>query len=327
MKNSLEIKTSNQVVEEAKQVIEEGRTGEQLALFSRHDKIKKALLGGWRFNNNYIIAGASGSGKSYYLNMLYQDFVNTVLNKDFKKPFKILHFGFEMTAYDEVIRAVSSKTKSSYRSILSVDEILPEAVYKETLLYLDKFKNFEIYYVESTGNVNQIEQTILDFQAKFPQHLIVIGLDHTLLTEYKSESNEIELVSNISKMMLGVRKKIGSMGLQISQLNADIEEIERINNPAHHYPKKKDLHGSKSLFQAADNVIILHAPEKLGIQRYGLQKMSDNSTGYPTEGLIAWHLIKARKGVPGLIRLKDELGQGNIAEWTSADDKRVGIRF
>ncbi len=133
--NSLEIKTSAQVVEEAKIVIEEGRTGEQLALFSRHNKIKKALLGGWRFNNNYVIAGASGSGKSYYLNMLYQDFMNTTLNSEFKKPFKILHFGFEMTAYDEVIRAVSSNTKNSYRTILSVDEILPESVVVPSILF------------------------------------------------------------------------------------------------------------------------------------------------------------------------------------------------
>lgn len=320
--NSLEIKTSAQVVEEAKVVIEEGRTGEQLALFSRHNKIKKALLGGWRFNNNYVIAGASGSGKSYYLNMLYQDFMNTTLNSEFKKPFKILHFGFEMTAYDEVIRAVSSNTKNSYRTILSVDEILPESIYDETLIYLEQYKNFEIYYVESTGNVGQIEQTILDFQAKFPQHLLVIGIDHTLLADYANESSEVELVSNIAKMMVSVRKKIGSMGLEICQLNADIEEVERINNPAHHYPKKKDLHGSKAIYQCADYVTILHAPEKLGIQRYGLTKIGD-STGFNTEKLIAWHLIKARKGVPGLIRLKDELEKGNIAEWTEEDDRKL----
>jgi replicative DNA helicase len=324
MRNSLEVKTAAQVVEEAKKVIEEGRTGEQMALFSRHDKIKAGLLGGWRFNNIYVIAGASGSGKSYYLNMLYQDFMNTTLNAGFKKPFKIIHFGFEMTAYDEVIRAASSNTQNSYRKILSVDEILPDSQYNQTIAYLEKYKEFEIYYVESTGNCSQIEQTVLDFQAKFPQHELVVGMDHTLLADYEGEGSEVELVSNIAKMMLRLRKKIGIMGLEITQLNADIEEIERINNAAHHYPKKKDLHGSKAIFQCADYVIVLHAPEKLGIQKYGIKRLG-SQTGYPTEKLIAWHLIKARKGTPGLIRLKDELYKGNIAEWTEEDDAHFGI--
>jgi hypothetical protein len=324
-KNSLNIRHSSEVAEEAKKVIDEGRTGEQLALYSRHEKVKRALLGGWRFNNNYIIAGASGHSKSYYLNMLYQDFVDEQLNKEFKKPFKILHFAFEMTAYDEVIRSASGIVKSSYRDLLSVDGILPDSIYQDTIKFLERFKGYEIYYCESSGNCNQIEQTILDFQARFPQHLLVVGIDHMLLTEFLNESNEVELISNTSRMMLRVRKLIGNMGLQVSQLNADIEENDRISNPSFHYPKKKDLHGSKALYQAADYCIVIHQPEKLGIRRYGTVKMSDESFGYPTENLIAWHLIKARKGVPGLIRLKNELQVGNITEWTEKDDRKYGI--
>src|SRR5690606_16280787 len=108
-------------------------------------------------------AGASGHSKSYYLNTLYQDFINEKLNKGFKKPFKILHFAFEMTAYDEVIRAASGKVKSSYRELLSVDQILSDDTYKETIAFLEVFKGSEIYYVESSGNWDQIEQTVLDF--------------------------------------------------------------------------------------------------------------------------------------------------------------------
>lgn len=321
-RNLLKIKTASEAVEEAKLAIAEGRTGEQLALLSRHNKVRKALLGGWRFGNNYAICGASGSGKSYYLNMLYQDFFNPALNSNFNKPFKILHFCFEMAAYDEIIRAASGNLKTSYREILSIDQILPDAKYQDTLVYLDRFKDNEIYYVESTGNYSQIEETIMHFQGKFPQHRIVVGLDHTLLTDYLNEKNEVELVTNLSKMLVRVRKKIDCMGLEICQLNADIENDERITNPVHHYPKKRDIHGAKAVYRDADYVIVLHSPASLGIERYGLIKYDqptfsdgDGKMGYPTQDLIMWHLLKARKGVPGIIRLKSKLNEGNIIQW------------
>lgn len=310
-RNSLPIKHAADAVRDADDIVKEGMTGEQMALFSRHPKIKKALLGGWRFNNNYVIAGASGSYKSFYLNMLYQDFFDQSLNSGFHKPFKVLHFAFEMSAADEILRAASGNTKKSYRELLSTDEILSAKDYALTRAYFDKFRTYEIYYVEATGNVQQMYDTIHMFQDKFPDHLIIVGTDHTLLADFKDEKSEVELVSNFSKMQLKVRKELHNMNLQVVQLNADIEELDRINNPHNHYPKKKDLHGSKAIFQCADYVTVLHAPEKLGIVKYGPKL-------YDTQDLIAWHLIKARKGTPGLIRLRNKLSEGTIIEWEDA---------
>jgi replicative DNA helicase len=311
----LKWKHSSEAVAEADAIIREGMTGEQLALYSRHERIKKALLGGWRFNNNYAICGASGSGKSYYVNLLYQDFLDPVLNAGFKKPFKILHFCFEMAAFDEVLRAASGKTGMSYREIMSTDNVLSSAQYESVRNYLNEFRNFEIYYIESTGNVNEIYETVMAFKREFPFHELVVGIDHTLLADYENEKSEVELVTNESKMLVNVRKQLNSLNIEVVQLNADIEEVERISRPEHHYPKKKDIHGAKAVFRDADYVIVLHAPESLGIERYGMVTYHDGKRGYPTEDLIAWHLIKARKGVTGLIRLRNKLGEGNIIQW------------
>jgi len=305
---SLPIRHIKHAVEEAKKVIEEGMTGDQLALYTRHEKVKKALLGGFRFNNIITIAGASGSGKSYYLNMLYQDFCNPQLNGKFAKPFKILHFAFEMSAYDEVIRTIATKTKVTYRNLLSADNPLSKESYEEITPELDRLKESPIYFVETTGNIYQIEETVKYFQGKFPEHSLIIGLDHTLLPNYYNEKTEIELVANFAKVAIKLRKDFNAMIILINQLNSDIEDRERIVNPTLHYPIKRDLFSSKQVYQASDYVIVLHAPEQLGIASYGPK-------GYPTEGLIAWHLIKARKGVPGLIRLKNKLSEGNITEW------------
>lgn len=300
--------TSKQAVQQAQREIEEGRTGEQLALLSRHSKIRNALLGGFRFNNIYVIAGMSGVCKSYYLNMLYQDFLNKELNGKFKKPFKILHFGFEMAAFDEILRALQGKVGITYRDILSVDSILPDQSFEKVRAILKTMEDQEIYYVENTGNVNQIYNTIMDFKMKFPQHEIIVGIDHTLLTNYLNEKDEVALVSKLSTTFVDIRKKLKAMIFEVSQLNDKIESDDRILRASLHFPKKQDLHGSKAVFQCSDYTIVMHSPEKLGIESYGRE-------GYETKGLIAWHLIKARKGNVGLIRLKDKLSEGTLEEW------------
>jgi hypothetical protein len=104
--NTLPVKHISQAVDRAKLDILEGLSTDQAGLRCRWEKINKALLGSWRFNNVYLLAGASGHGKSFILNMLHQDFCNPELNSEFKKPFLILHFCFEMSASDEVLKKV-----------------------------------------------------------------------------------------------------------------------------------------------------------------------------------------------------------------------------
>lgn len=302
----LPIKDSAQAAADADAVLREGMSGQQLALFSRHSKVNKALLGGFRFDNTYIIGGTSGSGKSYYLNQLLRDF-RSDLNINFSKKFKVLQFAFEMNAYGEALRAASGETSVSYRQALSADEPLTQANYNLIRAYLDKFRDFEIYYVEASGNVDQIYATIYEFKRKFPDHELIIGMDHTLLSDYRDERDEIQLVTNVSRMFLKVRKELHTMNLIIAQLNADIEDKERIINPALHYPKRKDLHGSKAVYRDADFVSVLHNPESLGIKFYGTESI-------PTQGLIAWHLIKARHGDVGLVRMKNKLSEGKIEQ-------------
>jgi replicative DNA helicase len=305
---SLPIKHISVAVQEADKEIQEGLSPNQNVLFTRWPKLNYALLGGFRPANQYIVGGASGSGKSFFLNMLRQDFTNPLLNGNFKKKFKILHFGLEMTSADEVLRDYSQVTKKSYRDLLSVDTPIDPG----TLIRLESYKTTlrekQIFFVEESGTVNQILTTIENFQAKFPDCFLVISFDHTLLADFEGEKDEVALVSKLSKGLLLKRKKINSLNIIIAQLNDKIEQVERINNSSLHYPTKTDLHGSKSVYRDADVVMILHAPEHLGIDAYGKHN-------FPTEDLIACHIIKVRKGNPYMIRFKNKLGEGTLEEW------------
>jgi len=56
----------------------------------------------------------------------------------------------------------------------------------------------------------------------------------------------------------------------------------------------------------ADNVIIVHRPERLGIQAYG-------SNHFPTKDLFALHILKSRfQGMEGLIRFRQDFNKGTM---------------
>lgn len=301
----LQVLHISQAADRAEKDIREGLEEKQAGLKCRWSKVNEALLGSWRFNNVYMLAGASGHGKSYILNMLHQDFTDPSLNSQFSKPYVILHFCFEMSASDEVLRSLSSITKKSYGELLSAQEKLQD--YDNIINQLDTFRNKSVYYVETSGNLHQIYQTIRAFRVRFPNHELVISLDHTLLTEYHDEQSEVQLASKTAKMFIDVRKEFHSLNIFVSQLNDKIEDPKRLLNKALHFPTKTDIHSSKQTYWACDYVWVVNRPELLGIDKYG-------RAGYDTNSLIALHLIKARKGVTGLIRLKEDLSHGNITQ-------------
>lgn len=304
--NILPIVSSKEAALAALKIIEEGRTGEQQGLLSRWEKVNFLNMGAFRFGKQYVIAGMSGGGKSWILNMLRKDFLDPTLNGDFKKPYRLIHFAFEMSAADEVIRSTSSKVQSSYADLISAYSCLSEEKYREAREYLQSSMELDIDYVEVTGTVSQVHDTIMWYQGNYPQHNLIISLDHTLLADYSNEKTEVELISKLSGMMIAVRKKISSMNFIIAQLNSDIEDIKRISTPSMHYPTKRDIHGSKAVYRDADFVMVAHVPEKLGITRYG-------RTNKDTSGKLFLHQLKGRHvGDGGFITFQQNYQAGTL---------------
>jgi replicative DNA helicase len=110
-------------------------------------------------------------------------------------------------------------------------------------------------------------------------------LDHILLTKGKSGESERETISKLQNMFMEVKKYNRTTIIQLSQLNRDIESIERISNSSLHYPLAKDLFASDVIYQTSDYVFIIHRPETLGIEHYGSKMI-------PTEGLAFGHFLK-----------------------------------
>jgi replicative DNA helicase len=316
------IKPLDRVLKEANQLVQDGMSDLNMALKTRWSGYNRLMLGGMRFGNNYLLAGASGHGKSYFLNMLLQDFLDPTLNVNFNKSFKILHFGFEMSAADEILRRASAMTDISYANLLSAYDKLTPQQYEFFQSKIESMRQQPIYFVEQPTTRYKIYQTIKDFKAKFPDDELIVTLDHTLLVQPEVGENEIQTLAGLGKLFIEIRKEFNTMNILLGQLNDKIESEKRLDptNPSLHYPTKTDIHGSKQIYHAVDVAMVIHQPSLLHLEYYGKKDI-------PTNNLVALHVLKNRKGEQGLTLLKNNLVNGKFDEWDYERPPTLGYGY
>ena len=96
--------------------------------------------------------------------------------------------------------------------------------------------------------------------------------------------------------------------IQIAQLNRNIEQPERINNPTAHYPMRSDLSASDAMYQASDYIAVIMRPELNNIQSYGPKHL-------PVRDKIYMHVIKNRDGGNvGILEFNNGLAYGDFLE-------------
>lgn len=305
--HSLTVRHSQGSIESAKAMVLEGMKGEQNFLRTRYPKLNKLLLAGFRFTNFVLICGLSGGGKSMFLNILHRDFLNPELNGKVKFPFRILHFSFEMAGEDEILRSACSKVKKSYGDLLSAEKLLTQEECDSVLSAIDTLGDDRLYYVDKPGNRAEIRETIYKFQAKFPNDKLIITLDHSLLVKYLDEKDEVQLLAELGKLFIDIRKDLGALIIVLGQLNDKIEAPQR-RDPSMNYPTKTDIHGSKQIYHAADTILVLHRPEIIHLDFYGRKQ-------YPTTKMLFLHCLKQRGGDVGMVRFQSDFANGMIHEF------------
>jgi len=299
------------------QYIDNRRKGIAKSLKTRWNKFNRQCMGGIEANTIYTVAGCSGGGKSAFVNSLETDLFE--LNP--KIDFVVLSFNFEMLSSRQIGRKLSYKMKKTtsqiYSSNIDIDKTrLSNLEYDKAIKYTEEIVKYPIYYVDRPGTVDQIRDTIIHFQEKlFPGKWLVVLLDHTLLVRSTSGMNERENLYNLQRVFMEAKKKGLTTIVQISQMNRQIESSERLVNSSMHYPMRRDLFGSDSLFQSSDYVIVLHSPEQLGIKAYG-------PNNEPVEHMIYMHFLKAREGEPKIIKFINNLKFNSIDE-----AKPLGLDF
>ena len=295
-------KTIAQAAQESVDYIKARREHTIVPLKTRWKKFNKVCCGGLEPNMILTIAGISGTGKSAIANMIETDLID--LNPSQKVV--ILDFSFEMVSFRSVTRKLSYRLRRTTSELYGGQEDIDEDTFKRVQEEAAKLAKYPIFYVDTPCTVLQIENTIDYFRNKFPEEwwLIVI-LDHALLVEGDTERGTIV---DLQKMFIRKKKLPKTSIIQLSQMNRNIEQPERINNPAMHFPLRSDLAASDALFHASDYVIAINRPELLNLQSYGIRHL-------PVKNKVYLHFLKIRDaGEPCILEFENDLKYGNLIE-------------
>ena len=218
----------------------------------------------------------------------------------------VLDFSFEMVSFRSVTRKLSYRLKRTTSELYSAYDSIDESTMQMVEEEANKLKKYQIYYVDTPCTVEAIEKTIDYFHDNIAKgKWLIVILDHALLVEGDSERGTIV---DLQKMFIRKKKLSNTSIIQLSQMNRNIEQPERINNPALHFPLRSDLAASDALFHASDYVIAINRPELLNLQSYGIRHL-------PVRNKVYLHFLKVRDaGEPCILEFENDLKYGNLIE-------------
>jgi replicative DNA helicase len=287
-------------------------SGDIKSLLTPWRKFNQASMNGIEWGSIITVAGMSGSGKTAILNELETG----LFEKNPKEKFAVLSFNFEMMARRLVGRKISRNLNVSVKQMYHADieepnKNLSAEQYKKAVEYAQKVKTAPVWYVDMPGTVPEIVNTVEYFGMHMEENLdrgILVTLDHSILVKKLGEQKTLDVLYELAGAFNGLKKKIKSSYIIVSQLNRGIETVDRIQNKNLHYPQKSDVFGADALYQYSDVFMVTHRPEMLGIRQYGIHD-------WDTNGLIYWHYLKTRDGDPLTAKMKNLLKYNQVIDF------------
>jgi replicative DNA helicase len=306
---------------ESAEYIDQRRKGLIRSLKLPWSKYNDVAMGGIEWYTIHTIGGMSGSGKTATLNQLETEVIS--LNPD--ENLAVLSFNFEMLARNLVSRKISNKLGKTVKELHSGEDgrTVSDELFQEVEKTTESLSKLPIYYVETSGAVDDIRKTIVNFAQEdyIKGKGVLVLLDHTLLVNGRSGEQERITLVNLMVMFNELKKSFHEAGMRISfviltQLNRRIEESDRLTDASQHFPMKKDIFGGDAIYQFSDVVMVSMNPEQLGLGSYG-------TDGWPVEGFLYWHFLKVREGEPVVARMENELKFNRITDWVPDHLKQI----
>lgn len=279
------------------------RSGEILSIKTPWLKFNEVSMNGLEWNSLTVIAGRPGSGKTLIGSMISREAFR--LNPE--QDFCVLDFQFEMLARNIALREISSNINVNVRKLASVGGTITDDDLEAAVKYCDANKNREIYTFERRLTVKEMRDGIFKF-FDLVQKPVLITIDHTLLIKRSaSEKDRMDTLYNLADMLSEVRLKIPVAFIVLSQLNREIETVDRLKpGSIGNFVKDSDVFGADSLLQNADLLVGINRPAKYGLTIYGPEK-------HPVDvNTLAVHFLKVRNGEPCLTMFKADFAKSRI---------------
>lgn len=296
--------SAKESIKKASQTLKEKYTGGFAPLKTSYSHFNEITKGGIIPGKIYSIAAMSGYGKTHMLKQIEDDIFDEKLNPTAKDNVLLVRVDLEMLKEELLVRKIQKRTHKKIEDIY-----FKEPTEEEKIIYND------VYLEECNPNIFEPAQAYTptefydNMSTFFEEHKdkqqIVVTIDHINLIR-KDFSNPKGSVDELLDFMVELKKKYSNVSfIALAQLNREIKK--RRTNKDEHAPMTSDLFNTSLLEFAADVLLVIHNPYKLGIESYmvvnperypHLQKyMEITKRGYAnfrTKGLLFYHYLKVR---------------------------------
>jgi len=239
--------------------------------------------------NEFVV---HNSGKTAIKDQIIREaFKNNTVN------FRVLEFQFEMVARVSALREFSATLGRSYKYLCSANGKLSTDDLKKCYDHAKKKIEYPIDIVDEPCTVSQFRETIIKYMMANKKDTeftkTIITLDHSILLKKDAhESTKMDTIYNLGEVLTDLKKKYPIIFIILSQLNRDVERIDRQENGKYgNYILTSDFFGADALLQHADIQVGINRPGNQNINFYGPDRYIIED-----KNVLVLHFLKCRNG-------------------------------
>lgn len=314
-------KSQVQSYKEALTYIKARSRGDIISLKTPWDSVNKIGIDGFEFPTTVVVGGRPGSGKSLFEQIV----VKSAFQHEYFLPrLRALRFQFEMVGRVSAIREFSSAIERSYSYICSAEENqISKEEYEACLNYSKSMRNYPIDIVDDPLTVPEIASEINEYFKTYNPEYLLVTLDHSLLVKRLPGQNIQDMIFELGAMMTVMKKKYPIIFIILSQLNRNVDTVERIKEGTiGNYLLDSDIFGSDYLLQFTDILIGLNRPGLKNIRYYGPEKYQ-----IADKNIIVAHYLKVRNGEPAMSFFLGEFSKMNIQSIQAPPRATLSLRI
>ena len=303
--------------------------GEIISIKTSSPKINDATCDGFEWHTAVCIAARPGAGKS----VLKEQIINESFELNPLSSHRCLDFDLEMPLVFNAIREFSAHLGKSYKYMCSAEmdadmkkftkeELQQCYLYSKQRLELkaDGVSKYPIDVVEDAPTVNEFEEIVTQYMEYYSTTddkgnkvytNTIVSMDHArLFIKAPFENGEQEMLHNLGKAIIRLKKKFPILFIILNHLNRNIDKPERVEEGRYgNYVLESDILGSDSFSQCCDIIIGINRPAKLQIRQYGPQRYIIEN-----DMVLVFHFLKVRNGTPRMSFFKGEFHRMKIVE-------------